>query len=114
MEPVVEAERVTWIDVGQDFARILTRRSRNDGEFSGEAFREDILEPALLINDKVVLNIDAIEHYSMAWMDEAISGVSRKYGVDFARGKIFFSTSKKFYLLPVLEQLLQVAGGHVI
>lgn len=52
-------------------------RYREDGEYSGEVFREDVLLPALRENSKVVLNLDGAFGFGSSFLDEAFAGIIR-------------------------------------
>jgi hypothetical protein len=58
------------IDIGRDFSLITGGRRRDSGPHSAEAFRDDLLVPALRQGEQVVVNING-PSYSMAWLEEA-------------------------------------------
>ena len=97
--------KVQHIDIGKEFASHLSVRFRADGDKSGQEFRENLLEPACLENDKVVVNLDGIDHYTVAWMDEAFGGISRKHGLEFAAKKIYFMANQKPYLVRAFSMI---------
>lgn len=76
------------IDIGQDFSRDPLGRYRSDGNASGEAFREDILLPALRAlkdGEKITLILDnGVESYGSSFLTEGFAGVV-KYGHMSAR-----------------------------
>jgi hypothetical protein len=67
------------IDVGADFSRFPAGRTRTDGRFSGEAFREDCLVPALRKSSAdVVIYLDSAVGYGSSFLEEAFGGLVRR------------------------------------
>ena len=58
------------IDIGRDFSLVTGGRRRDSGAHSAEAFRDDLLVPALRRGGQVIVNING-PSYSMAWLEEA-------------------------------------------
>jgi hypothetical protein len=58
------------IDIGRDFSLVTGGRHRTSGPHSAEAFRDDLLVPALRRGGQVVVSISG-PSYSMAWLEEA-------------------------------------------
>lgn len=65
------------IDLAKDFSPTPLGRTRRQGEFSGEAFREDHLRPALATGCEVVVNLDGASGLSTGFLDEAFAGLVR-------------------------------------
>lgn len=67
----------------RDFSETPGPRSRALGEFSGEEFREKMLEPAFkrALEDRIglVVDLDGTMGYSTAFIDGAIGELSRQY-----------------------------------
>jgi len=68
------------INVGTDFSRIPGGRYVRHGEFSGEAFRSEVLAPALRKFDHVTVNLDGTVGYSGSFIEEAFGGLLRDEG----------------------------------
>ena len=81
------------INICKDFSETPGARYRNEGDFSGEQFREELLEPKFLEaknnGEKIIINLDGGYGYTPSFLEVAFGGLSRKYGSD--------------YVLPVLE-----------
>ena len=58
------------IDIGRDFSLVTGGRRRDSGPHSAEAFRDDLLVPALRRGGRVAVSING-PSYSMAWLEEA-------------------------------------------
>ena len=65
------------IKMSRDFSPCPGGRSREDGPWCAEAFREDMLRPALDSEDVVVLELDSAEGYGSSFLDEAFGGLVR-------------------------------------
>jgi len=66
------------INVGQDFSRYPAGRYTNDGPYSGEAFRDRFLIPALSdINQKLVIELDDARGLGSSFLEEAFGGLVR-------------------------------------
>ena len=65
------------IKMGRDFSPCPGGRSRDDGPWCAEAFREDTLRPALAEEDIVVLHLDCAEGYGSSFLSEAFGGLVR-------------------------------------
>lgn len=65
------------INVAADFSRYPAGRDRDDGPFSGQAFREDMLEVPLRAGDKVTLMLDGTRGYGSSFLEEVFGGLVR-------------------------------------
>jgi hypothetical protein len=65
------------INLKEDFTEFPGGRYREDGTFSGEEFRNDILIPALNANDRVVVVLDGTAGYPSSFLEEAFGGMIR-------------------------------------
>jgi hypothetical protein len=69
------------ISIAKDFSRYPAGRSRRDGKFSAEAFREDQLVPALRkaqqTGDTVTVVLDGVFGYSSSFLEETFGGLVR-------------------------------------
>jgi hypothetical protein len=68
------------INVAKDFSRYPYGRLRQYSETSGEAFREDILIPALKESELITVVLDGTEGYGSSFLDEAFANLIRKNG----------------------------------
>ncbi len=68
------------ISIAKDFSDVPAGRFRDDGDWSGEKFREELLIPALKKADKkhpVIVNINDTEGYGSSFLEEAFAGLIR-------------------------------------
>ena len=76
------------INFVQDFTDCPGGRKIIHGEFSGEEFREKVLKPALLENERVVLNMDGAVGFPSSFIDEAFGILAEEIGADVLRAKL--------------------------
>lgn len=65
------------INIAGDFSPCPGGRYRDDGQYSGQRFREDYLVPSLHAFDRVVVDLDGTEGYGSSFLDEAFGGLVR-------------------------------------
>ncbi len=65
------------IDIGLDFSKVPAGRHPEDGDFSGETFREQLLKPALEKYDRVEVVLDNTEGFGSSFLEEAFGGLVR-------------------------------------
>lgn len=65
------------INVAQDFSRYPAGRYVEDGPFSGAAFRDDILIPALQAGEHIHVELDGVRGYGSSFLEEAFGGLVR-------------------------------------
>ena len=97
------------IDVARDFyAFPMGRYSPQDGEYTGQKFRETLLAPKLRLAmkssppEKLIVNIDGLKVFGSSFLEEAFGGLIREEKFlksDVKRYLIIESNkkSKKFY-----------------
>jgi hypothetical protein len=68
---------VKIIQVRNDFTEFPGGRYREDGTFSGEEFRDDLLIPALDSFDQVLVQLDGTAGYPSSFLEEAFGGLVR-------------------------------------
>lgn len=65
------------INVARDFSRYPAGRYTTDGPFSGAAFRDGYLLPALRAGDEVSVELDGVRGYGSSFLEEAFGGLVR-------------------------------------
>jgi len=83
-----------------DFAEKFTKnpglRFKKLSEFSGEEFRENVLEPFFKENKKIIINLEGIESaLGASFLSEAFGNLAVKYGLDKFNEIIQISTDDK-------------------
>ena len=75
------------IDVVRDFSKYPGGRYANDGPYSAETFRKNILVPALKKGVPFCLDLDGAAGYAASFLEEVFGGLIREEG--FTREQIF-------------------------
>ena len=70
----------TTINVLRDFSKYPGGRYPTDGDHSGQALREDLLEPALRRYETVVVELDGTLGYGSSVLEEGFGGLVRVSG----------------------------------
>ncbi len=73
------------ITIATDFSSTPAGRYKEDGEFSGQCFREGFLIPNLENANKdnpLIVNLNDAEGYGSSFLEEAFGGLVREEGYD--------------------------------
>jgi hypothetical protein len=65
------------INVARDFSKYPAGRFVDDGPFSGAAFRDRFLLPALQSGQSVIVELDGVRGYGSSFLEEAFGGLVR-------------------------------------
>ncbi len=72
------------INISRDFTTTPGGRFRTEGDFSGEQFREELLEPkyneAINSGKRLQVNLDGCYGFATSFLEEAFGGLARKLG----------------------------------
>lgn len=104
---------MTQINVSKDFSEYPAGRYRDDGEFSGEVFREDLLLPMLKNFDVVEINLDGSMGYGSSFLEEAFGGLVRlgKFTRDALHQKLKFKYKEDPIVIDEIWQYIDSAHG---
>lgn len=81
-------------DFAKEFSKNPGLRFRTLSDFSGEEFREDVLEDFFKSNTKIKINVDDIESsLGASFLSEAFGNLAVKYGIEKFNEIIHFDTS---------------------
>jgi hypothetical protein len=71
------------LSIARDFSETPGPRSREEGDFSGEEFLEDLLQPAFIKAQKshepLVVDLDGVVGYATSFLEAAFGGLARIY-----------------------------------
>jgi STAS-like domain of unknown function (DUF4325) len=65
------------INVARDFSRYPAGRYHDDGPYSGAAFRDGVLIPALKAKELISVELDGVRGYGSSFLEEAFGGLVR-------------------------------------
>ncbi len=90
------------ISIATDFSTTPGSRYRNEGPFSGEEFREDILEKKFTeANEggkKLVVNLDGGAGYATSFLEEVFGGLARAHSSEAVLKVIEIISTEEAYL----------------
>lgn len=99
------------INIPRDFTDTPGPRYKSDGDFSGELFRETILEPKFIEaekeNLKLKIDFDGGYGYLISFLEEAFGGLARKYGSDRVLKILVFKSDEE-------EALIEKVRSYII
>ncbi|WP_313001686.1 STAS-like domain-containing protein [Chryseobacterium gleum] len=94
----------------KDFSTTPGVRSRDEGPYSGEEFRNTILEPAiresLKSGEKIKVVLDGTLGYATSFLEEVFGGIVRSFGYDNIKRLIeVVSIQRPYYIDDVNEYM---------
>lgn len=93
----------------EEFTKNPGLRFRKLSEFSGEEFREDVLEKFFTENKKIIINIDGIESsLGSSFLSEAFGNIAVKYGKEKFKEIVEIDTSSEIGMVTNEEMLKRV------
>ena len=98
------------INIAKDFSPTPAGRYRDYGDFSGEAFREDILLPSLLDNNisSIIINFNGLKGVGSSFWDEVFGEIIRNNmsKSDFYN-KVNFVCDDDITLIPTIKKIIE-------
>ena len=97
------------IDIARDFSKFPAGRFHEDGEWSGAAFR-DLLVEALRSGDDVEVVFDGVAGFASSFLEEAFGGLVRECHIDKALldERLHLRTGD-----PGLEDYVAISKRHI-
>lgn len=100
---------IIHFDFAKQFSKNPGLRFRRLSDFSGEQFREEILEPCFEKNNKIIIDVDGIDSsLGASFLSEAFGGVAVKYGKPKFDELIAFNTESQKGKVNYIEMLARV------
>lgn len=100
---------IKTIHVTTDFNSSPKGRYEREGFlWSGTRFRTQWLHPALLDNDKVIVDLNGYNRYGRSFLDEAFGGLIREHGFT----KVELDT-KLEYIHDLLPSLIEIIDERI-
>ena len=100
-----------FISIARDFSPYTGARYRTDGPYSGQEFREDLLEPrflqALEQEQKLLINLDGTEGYATSFLEEAFGGMARSHGVQRVLDHLEFQSLDEPLLIDEIKKYIR-------
>jgi hypothetical protein len=72
------------LNIAREFSETPGPRSRDEGEFSGDQFLDELLEPRFIeardSHQMLIVDLDGTVGYATSFLESAFGGLARKYG----------------------------------
>lgn len=105
------ADAVHKIDIATQFSRFPAGRYLADGPFSGQAFRDTLLVPALRSGKRVRVILDGTAGFGSSFLEETFGGLVRAgWKIEELLQKLDFVSSDPS-LLEEIESYIKNAGN---
>ena len=102
------------IKISEDFSPIPGTRYRDEGEFSGEQFREDLLIKKYIVakekKEKLVIDLDGGYGYPTSFLEEAFGGLARIYGSKEILDTLIFISNDEPSLICEIKSYIRSAN----
>lgn len=103
------------IHIAREFTAVPGPRYQDQGEGSGEEFRERYLLPAfrrVLGSEKVVVHLDGVKYgYPTSFLEEAFGGLVRKLGVEVVKETLDLRSAEPPLLLEIRHYIEHANDG---
>ena len=102
-----------YINIAEDYSETPGSRYISDGPFSGEEFRDKLLEPRYLnclhLGIKLIIDFDGGYGYPIAFLEEAFGGLVRKgySGIDLLNNIVFISNEEPEIIEDITKFILE-------
>ena len=97
------------INIAKDFSDCPGARYYEDGDFSGQEFRENFLEKNFKKYELIEINLDGTEGYATSFLEEAFGGLARQYSPEEVLKKIkYISTEEPNLIDEIISYIKKV------
>jgi hypothetical protein len=107
-------DNIIKIIISKDLSPTPGPRKKSEGDFSGQFFRETILEPAFeeakKNNKKIIINLDGTLGYGTSFLEEVFGGLQRKYSKEDVMEYIEIISKEEPYLIDDIKQYVKEAN----
>lgn len=102
------------ITIATDFTDTPGPRYRDEGPFSGEQFREEMLVPALRAGDSLFLDLDETEGYGSSFLEEAFGGLVRidRFEPNDLLQRLSFKSADSTYVTQITNYIREAKPGE--
>ena len=80
-------------DFIKEFTKYPGPRFKKLGKYSGEQFREEVLRPIFLNDQKIDIDATGVLGFGPSFLDEAFSPLAKEYGLETFKEKIKFHSA---------------------
>lgn len=101
------------LSVAKEFSEIPGPRSRDEGDFSGDQFLEELLKPryeeAVAEGQKLTVDLDGTEGYATSFLEAAFGGLARTYEAEEIFKVIQLKCDDEPYLIQEIQKYIHEA-----
>jgi hypothetical protein len=101
------------IRIAEEFTKTPGPRNQAEGDFSGEAFLEKILEPRFLVarskGDQLLVVLDGTEGYATSFLEAAFGGLARKHDPNVVLRILTFESVEEPFLVDEIQEYIREA-----
>ncbi len=101
-----------YINISKDYTETPGARSKIDGDYSGEEFRQKFLEPLfqdITDESEIIITLDGTYGYGTSFLEEAFGGLARKFGKDICIKRLRFISNDDPLLNDEIEEYIKNA-----
>ncbi|MGR3219045.1 MAG: STAS-like domain-containing protein [Candidatus Anammoxibacter sp.] len=101
------------INISKEFSREPGARSRDEGNHSGQEFREKFLEKHFKDpndNFKIKIYLDGTEGYATSFLDEAFGGLARKFSGKRVLKRLEFVSNEEPLLIKEIKDYIKACN----
>lgn len=110
---IVEVLEMIKINISKEFSDAPGGRTIEEGEFSGEEFRDKILLPkfnnAEEKNEKLEINFDGCYGFATSFLEEAFGGMVRKYKKRNMLSRLVIISTEDETISGLIEKYIKAA-----
>ena len=98
------------IKISEEFTDAPGGRHLSDGDYSGEKFREEFLEPAIKDTDEMIfVDLDGTFGYPRSFLEEAFGGLARVFSKEVVKSRITFISNEDPGLIDKINEYIEDA-----
>lgn len=103
------------IVIAEVFTRTPGPRNQDEGDFSGERFLKEHLEPGFLsaqaTSQILLVDLDGAEGYATSFLEAAFGGLARKYSAAAMLKTLQFKSDEEPYLIDEIQDYVKQASA---
>lgn len=105
---------ITKIKISKDYSPTVKGRYHpQDGKFTGQRFREELLEPIFNKSDKITINLDDSYGYPSSFREEAFGGLARIFEPSDVLKKLEFICTDEPPLINIIKDDIKNARKYL-
>lgn len=101
--------------IASDYTATPGPRNQAEGDYSGEAFLAEMLEPRFLDarkrGAKLLVDLDGAEGYATSFLEAAFGGLSRRYSFNEVLKVLEFKSEEEPYLVDEIKEYIRDAAA---